>query len=179
MPPKRHNQNRTAIVYFGAAKQDYLDLINADDRHQAYIAYIQAPLQAQISREQHQPDCPYINCYTVHSQRTRRLRSWGGELEKLPICRAKCRGCKVVFTVLPSFIARYRRQDTSCLGKLLEMSLGLGLSQRETAKIYDWVHPDEGWHPGWVWHLVQWLGNLISVSLSLMRLGLPPRPYSH
>ena len=163
MPSKRQNQNRTAIVYFGATQQSYLDLVNADDHHQSYIAYIQAPLRAQISREQHQPDCTDITCYTVHSQRHRRLRGWGGEIEVLPICRAKCRCCKAVFTVLPSFIARYRRQDTDCLGKLLEMSLGMGLSQRETAKIYEWSHPDEGWHPGWVWHLVQWLGNLIPV----------------
>lgn len=132
MPPKRHNQNRTAIVYFGATQQDYLDLINADDRHQAYI---QAPLQAQISRDQHQPDCPDITCYTVHSQRNRQLRGWGEALEELPICQAKCRGGQAVFTVVPSFIARYRRQDTDCLGKLLEMSLGMGLSQRETATI--------------------------------------------
>jgi hypothetical protein len=78
--------------------------------------------------------------------------------------------------VLPSFIARYRRQDTDSLGKLLEMSLGMGLSQRETARIYEWSDPEAGWHPGWIWHLVQWLGNLIPVSLLLMRLGLTPPP---
>lgn len=176
MPAKRPNQNRTAIVYFGATQQDYLNLIQADKHHQAYIEYIQKPLQAQISREQHKPGCRDINSYTVHSQRTRRLRGWGGELAELPICRAKCRGCKAVFTVLPSFIARYRRQDTDCLGKLLEMSLAMGLSQREAATIYQWSCPDEGWHPGWIWHLIQWLGNLIPVSSLLMRLGLTPPP---
>ena len=40
MPPKRQDQNRTEIVYFGATKQGYRDLINAGDHHQAYIAYI-------------------------------------------------------------------------------------------------------------------------------------------
>lgn len=30
------NQNRTAIVYFGATKQDYLDLIDAGDRHKPH-----------------------------------------------------------------------------------------------------------------------------------------------
>jgi Domain of unknown function (DUF6431) len=176
MPTKQPNQNRTAIVYFGASKQDYLNLIQADEHHQAYIEYIQKPLQAQISCQQHKPGCTDISRYTVHSQRTRRLRGWGGELEVLPICRAKCRSCQAVFTVLPSFIARYRRQDTDCLGKLLEMRLGMGLSQRETATIYEWSHPDEGWHPGGVWQLVQWLGNLMPVSLLLMRLGLTPPP---
>jgi hypothetical protein len=33
---------------------------------------------------------------------------------------------------------RYRRQDTDCPGKLMEMNLGMGLSQRETATIYAW-----------------------------------------
>ncbi|CAN5807000.1 hypothetical protein BH23CYA1_BH23CYA1_04560 [soil metagenome] len=75
----------TAIVYFGATQQAYLDLINAGDHHQAYIAYIQAPLRAQISREQHQRDCTDMTCYTVHSHRRWRWRGWGGEIAVLPM----------------------------------------------------------------------------------------------
>ena len=174
MSPKHHNQNRTAIVHFGPTKQDYLDLVEADDRHQAYLEYIQQPLQAQLTGDKHKPECCDTSRYTIHSQRQRMLKGWQGEAEELPICRAKCCSCKAVFTVLPSFIPRYRRQDADCLGKLLEMSLGMGLTQRETATIYEWVNPEEGWHPGWVWQLIQWVGNLIPVSLLLMRLGLTP-----
>ena len=71
---------------------------------------------------------------------------------------------------------RYRRQDTDCLGKLIEMNLGMGLSQRETAQIYAWNQTGHQWQPGWIWGLVQWLGGLMPVALLLMRLGLfPPR----
>jgi hypothetical protein len=96
----------------------------------------------------------------------------------IPICRTRCQSCRAVFTVLPSFILRYRRQDADCLGKLLELNLGMGLSQRETATIYSWLGTERGWQPGWVWSLVQWLGNLMPVCLLLLRLGLTPRPYT-
>ncbi|MEL6456447.1 MAG: DUF6431 domain-containing protein, partial [Cyanobacteria bacterium J06623_5] len=134
------------------------------------------PLQAQLSADKHKPGCSDASRYTVHSQIERQLQGWQGEKQTVPICRVKCCCCRAVFTVLPSFIARYRRQDTDCLGKLLTMSLGMGLSQREAATLYEWNHPTGGWHPGWVWHLVQWLGNLLPVSLLLMRLGLTPPP---
>lgn len=174
MPQKRHNQNRTAIVYFGPTRQDYLDLVQADDHHHAYLEYIQVPLQTQLTSDKHKPECNDLSRYTVHSQRERRVKGWQGEIETLPICRVKCCACKAVFTVLPSFIPRYRRQDTDCLGKLLEMNLGMGLTQRETATIYEWVNPETGWHPGWVWQLIQWLGRSIPVALLLVRLGLFP-----
>lgn len=174
MSQQRHNQNRTAIVYFGPTRQDYLDLIQADDHHHAYLEYIQAPLQAQLTKDKHKPECHDCGRYTVHSQRERRVKSWQGEVETLPICRVKCCTCKAVFTVLPSFIPRYRRHDTDCLGKLLEMNLGMGLTQRETATIYEWVNPETGWHPGWIWQLIQWLGVSMPVALLLLRLGLLP-----
>ena len=172
----RQNQNRTAIVYFGPTPQDYLDLVESGAKHKAYIEYIQQPLAAQLTPDKHKPACAETSRYTVHSQIERRLQGSQSAPATLPICRVKCCSCRAVFTVLPSFIGRYRRQDTDSLGKLLEMSLGMGLSQRETARIYEWSDPEAGWHPGWIWHLVQWLGNLIPVSLLLMRLGLTPPP---
>jgi hypothetical protein len=72
---------------------------------------------------------------------------------------------------------RYRRQDTDCLGKLLAMNLGMGMSLRETGTVYAWNQTSKPWRPGWIWLLVRWLGCLMPVSLLLMRLGLfPPVP---
>jgi Domain of unknown function (DUF6431) len=178
MSEKQLYQNRTAIVHFGSTKQDYLNLIESED-HRALIKHLQAPLQAQLTSERHKPDCVDTRHYTLHSVRNRQLQGWLGEQESIPICRARCQSCRVVFTVLPSFILRYRRQDADCLGKLLELNLGMGLSNRETATIYSWLAAERGWQPGWVWSLVQWLGNLMPVCLLLMRLGLtPPSIYS-
>ncbi len=50
-PQARYNQNRTVVVYFGPTKQDYLKLVQAEN-HQAYIEFIQKPLQRQITHEQ-------------------------------------------------------------------------------------------------------------------------------
>ena len=90
----------------------------------------------------------------------------------VPIYRVRCCGCGAVFTVLPSFILRYRRQDSDCLSKLLTLSLSMGLSQRQTATIYTWSGMERNWTPGWVWSLLHWLGKLLPVAWLLLRLGL-------
>ena len=56
MPEVRHNQKRTAIVYFGPQQEDYLQLVQADDRS-AFIQYIQRPLQEQLVSEMHHSGC--------------------------------------------------------------------------------------------------------------------------
>lgn len=176
MSASRQYQNRTAIIYFGSTREDYLQLLPAKD-HGAYLEYVQPLLQAQLSLDKHDDGCKDTSRYTIHSQRSRSVQGWLGEKEVIPIFRTRCCCCRAVFTVLPSFIMRYRRQDVDCLGKLLEMNLGMGLSQRETATIYSWLGIERGWHPGWVWSLVQWLGHLLPVSLALLRLGLTPPPH--
>lgn len=166
-------QNRTAILYFGATKEAYVNLVKADN-HRDFLEYVQPRLKEQLTLERHNEGCEDIGRYTVHSQRDRQLQGWLGASESIPVCRVRCRNCRAVFTVLPSFILRYRRQDADCLGKLLEMNLGMGLTLRETARIYSWLGKERGWQPSWVWNLSQWLGNLIPVALLLIRLGLTP-----
>ena len=137
MSEERHNQNRTAIVYFGPSQQDYLKLVQAEERS-ALIEYIQAPLQAQLGVERHKAGCSDPSRYTVHELRSRKVQGWLGESTTMEICRVRCCSCRAVFTMLPSFLMRYRRQDTDCLGKLMELNLAMGLSLRETATIYEW-----------------------------------------
>ena len=173
MSEPRVNQQRTVIVYFGATKQDSLSLVQ-EKRHSALLAYIQPLLKAQLKLEQHQNGCSDQSRYTIHSQRDRHLQGLLGARETIPICRVRCQSCRAVFTVLPSFILRYRRQDADCLGKLLEMNLGMGLSLRETASIYRWMGLERAWQPSWIWSLVQGLGQLLPVFLLLMRMGLTP-----
>jgi hypothetical protein len=134
MSEPRTNQNRTAIIYFGAARQDYLSLVESK-KHKALLEYIEPLLSTQLKVAQHHAGCTDQSHYTIHSQRNRQLQGLLGGRETLPICRVRCQSCRAVFTVLPSFILRYRRQDADCLGKLLEMNLGMGLSLRETATL--------------------------------------------
>lgn len=167
------NQKRTAIIYFGETRQDYLRLVE-EKGHRELLAYIQPLLTAQLLEDQHHDGCSDQSHYTVHSQRNRQLQGLLGSKETIAICRVRCQTCGAVFTVLPSFILRYRRQDADCVGKILEMNLGMGLTLRETASIYSWMGIERAWQPSWVWSLVQWLGNLLPVYLLLMRMGLKP-----
>jgi Domain of unknown function (DUF6431) len=173
MSEVRQNQNRTAIIYFGPQQEDYLKLMEAQNRS-ALIEYIQRPLEEQLVSEKHKEGCCDTSRYTIHGMRERQVEGWMGETHVIPICRVRCQSCRAVFTVLPSFLMRYRRQDTDCLEKLMEMNLGMGLSQRETATIYAWNQAGREWQPGWIWRLVQWLGGLMPVALLLMQLGLFP-----
>jgi hypothetical protein len=47
MSEPRQNQKRTAIVYFGSQQEDYLKLVQAENRRE-FMAFIQQPLQAQL-----------------------------------------------------------------------------------------------------------------------------------
>jgi UDP-N-acetylglucosamine transferase subunit ALG13 len=73
MSEDRHNQKRTAIVYFGSQQEDYLKLVQTDDRS-ALIQFIQRPLQEQLGNEMHHTDCSDPSRYTVHGLRQRRVQ---------------------------------------------------------------------------------------------------------
>ncbi len=171
LKPKNHQ--RTAIVYFGSKREDYLCLAAAEDNKE-FLSFIQQPLQAQLGSEKHRAGCADSSRYTGHGKRERYLQGWLGERVTVPICRVRCCSCGAVFTVLPSFILRYRRQDSDCLSKVSRAILSMGLSQRHTALVYTWSGLERSWTPGWVWGLLQWLGNLLPVTWLLLRLGLTP-----
>ncbi len=48
------NQQRTAIVYFGPQREDYLRKAAAEDSRK-FLNFIQQPLQAQLGVEKHKP----------------------------------------------------------------------------------------------------------------------------
>ena len=161
------------MVYFGSERETYLQLVQAADS-KGFLQFIKQPLQVQLGVEKHKVKCSDRSRYTVHGKRERYLQGWLGERMVVPIYRVRCCDCGAVFTVLPSFILRYRRQDSDCLSKLLTLCLSMGLSQRQTATIYTWSGMERHWTPGWVWSLLQWLGKLLPVAWLLLRLGLTP-----
>ena len=114
------NQRRTAIIYFGFKRETYLELVKAEDSSEF------------LRVEKHKPNCCDRSRYTGRVLRERSVQGWVGERVTVPICRVRCCRCGAVFTVLPSFILRYRRQDSDCLSKLLPLSMSMGLSQRHT-----------------------------------------------
>ncbi len=141
------------------------------------IEYIQSPLQAQLGVKRHKADCADTSRYTVHELRSRKVQGWLGESKTMEICRVRCCSCRAVFTMLPSFLMRYRRQDTDCLSKLMELNLSMGLSLRQTATIYEWNQGPRGWQPGWVWARSAVVGKFDASFLVVNTLGtFSPRP---
>ena len=67
MSEPRINQKRTAIIYFGAARQDYLNLIQTK-RHEALLEFIQPLLSNQLQADQHHEGCIDQSHYIHHSQ---------------------------------------------------------------------------------------------------------------
>ena len=56
------NQNRTAIIYFGKTKQDYLRMVE-EKGHRELLEYIQPLLKAQLQQEQHHAHSLKIGAY--------------------------------------------------------------------------------------------------------------------
>jgi len=80
---KPKNQQRTAIVYFGQEREDYLCLAAAADNRE-FLSFIQKPLQAQLGAEKHRVGCTDISRYTGHVLRSRYLQGWLGERVTVP-----------------------------------------------------------------------------------------------
>lgn len=106
------NQQRTVVIYFGSGRETYLNLVQAEDSSK-FLSFIQQPLQMQLGAEKHRVGCSGNTRYTGHGKREHFVQGWLGEREVVPICRVRCCCCRAVFTVLPSFILRYRRQDSA------------------------------------------------------------------
>jgi len=92
-PAKRQNQQRTAIVYFGSQRSDYLQLAEAKDSS-AFLREVQQPLQQQLEAEKHRAGCPDGSRYTSHGKRERSLQGWVGDRTIVPIHRVRCCGCE-------------------------------------------------------------------------------------
>ncbi len=162
-------KKRTVIVYLGIFFQ-YLEIINNKKRYIRILTKAMAK-----STVQHKEGCTCSKGYTHHLSRTRTPRNFRGERYEVPIWQIRCLECGAVFTILPSFLARYQRNDTDCMSKLLEINLIMTSSYRHTLKILEYAHGEQlAWNPKRMLHIVNWLGDLLPLPCILMRLGLTP-----
>lgn len=162
-------ENRTVIVYFGVFIQ-YLQIVGDKAR---YICIVAAAMA--MATVEHKEGCTCSKGYTRHRSRKRTPKNFRGERYEVPIWQIRCLECKAVFTVLPSFLARYQRWDVDCLQKLLEINLIMTSSYRHTLKILEYAQGEQlSWNPERMLHVVHWLGDLIPLPCVLLRLGLTP-----
>ncbi|MBU1568644.1 MAG: hypothetical protein KJ630_23830 [Proteobacteria bacterium] len=167
IPCKR--KNRTIIVYFGIFIQ-YTEIMRDKAR---YISIVSGAMTQ--TTVEHKEGCTCSQGYTRHRRRERTPKKFRGERYNVPIWQIRCLKCKAVFTVLPSFIARYQRFDIDCLSKLLEINLVMTSSYRHTLKILEYARGEQQtWNPGSILHIINWLGDLLPLPCILLRLGLTP-----
>lgn len=92
------NRNRTIVIDFGDESQ-YSKIIS---NGQAFIEFVLAYILSIGFQILHRQLCKGGNCFTRHSH-YQRVKCGG-----VTIWRIQCTQCKTVFTIMPSFLMRYR-----------------------------------------------------------------------
>lgn len=169
--PSGQRKNRTVIVYFGIFAE-YLEIIEDEVFYLRIV--VAAMLQATV---EHKEECSCNEEYTYHRSRERTVKNFHGEYYEVPIWQIRCKECGAVFTILPSFLARYQRWDVDALSKILQTNLVMNSSYRHTLKVLEYAQGETiPWNPEGMLHVVHWLGSLQTLPCILTRLGLAPPP---
>jgi hypothetical protein len=114
----RPRQNRTITVDFHD-EATYFQLL---DNGKAFVEWVIAFIVALGFQLRHHATCRGGGCLTRHSHSVR------GQLGGVTIWRLQCTTCRVVFTVLPHFVLRYRQmRPDMARDALLAMHGGLSL----------------------------------------------------
>ena len=135
----------------------------------------------------HREGCPRQLHFTHHDTYVRMLKQHNGSQSLVDIHRVRCLECGTVFTVLPSFVVRYKRYDTDALEKFMTMlfitedsyrmaGVGQALGM-DTQGAGTWAALENAQGiaiaPRALWGLVQWVGQLSPAQLNLA-FGLEP-----
>lgn len=135
----------------------------------------------------HREDCPRQLHFTHHDRYVRNLKHYDGSQSSVDIHRVRCLECGAVFTVLPSFVVRYKRYDTDALEKFMTMLFITEDSYRmagvgqafgiDSQRSGTWAALENAKgvaiEPRALWGLVQWVGQLSPAQLNLA-FGIEP-----
>ncbi len=185
--PKR--KNRTVILHLGNTLSEYQANFSAPDWIQTLIQRVETAdsLDWGPLADGHAAGCPRHLHFTHHQTYTRTLKHFDGTQSPISILRVRCLECEVVFTILPSFVMRYKRYDTDALEKLatllfitedsyrmagVSQALGMDTQHAGTWTALEAASPT-AISPRALWGLVQWLGQLSPAQLNLV-LGVEP-----
>jgi hypothetical protein len=135
----------------------------------------------------HREGCPRQLHFTHHDSYVRRLKHYDGSQSPVNIHRVRCLECGVVFTILPSFVLRYKRYDADAVEKFMTtlfitedsyrmasvgQALGMDIQRSGT-----WAALENAKgvsiEPRALWGLVQWMGQLSPAQLNLA-FGIEP-----
>jgi transposase len=186
---KAKRQDRTIVLYLGNTLADYKARFLAEQGIPTLIARVETAdsLNWGHLANGHKAGCPRRLHFTHHNGYTRSLGHFNTSKSSVPIQRVRCLDCGAVFTILPSFVVRYKRYDTDAIEKLMTLlfitedsyrmagvSQALGL---DTHLAGTWTalaeKTGEAIAPRALWSLVQWFGQLSPAQLNLT-LGVAP-----
>jgi|GEM_PF-891574 len=135
----------------------------------------------------HREGCPRQLHFTHHDSYVRSLKHYDGSQSPVKVHRVRCLECGVVFTVLPSFVLRYKRYDADAVEKFMTTlfitedsyrmaSVGQALGL-DTQRSGTWTALENAKgvsiEPRALWGLVQWAGQLSPAQLNLA-FGIEP-----
>jgi len=186
---QQKRQNRTVVLHLGNNLMEYESWLSTEGHSDELLRRVEI---ADDLNWCHLADGHYAGCqrrlrFTHHGSYKRGLLGFDGQLQKLLIKRVRCRDCRAVFTILPSFVVRYKRWHTDAIEKLMvllfitEDSYRLaGVSQAfaiDAEQSGSWAALErttgEAISPMALWRLVQWFGQLSPAQLNLA-LGVEP-----
>ena len=181
--------NRTVVLYLGKTEKEYESQYGQAEGIGEIIRRVEEADSVNWGclANGHREDCPRQLHFTHHGSYVRHLKHYDGSQSPITIHRVRCLECGKVFSVLPSFVARYKRYDTDAVEKFMTMlfitedsyrmagvgqALGIDSQQAGT-----WAALANGEgkaiSPRVLWRLVQWFGQLSPAQLNLA-LGLEP-----
>lgn len=185
--PKR--QNRTVVLYLGNTLAEYQATILTKEGLQNLIRHVETADSINWGHlgDGHNAGCPRHLHFTHHNAYAREVKHFDGTRSSVLILRVRCLECDAVFTVLPSFVVRYKRYETDAIEKLMTLLFitedsyrMAGVSQAlgmDTQQVGTWAALEVAGHdaisPMALWGLVQWLGQLSPAQLNLA-LGVEP-----
>lgn len=173
MAKKAARQNRTVVVDFHSNLSEYTTF------HRSVGWFMEKVLAVMCVAffSLHKVGCALRHRYTRHGSRDRTVRVLRGSPVLVPVYQLACLDCGAVFTVLPSFIIRYKRFHVELAAKLLEYNLIMDVSYRFQARMLADLSPSTTLpSPMTLWRLMSWLGTSVPVTSLLLKLGLTPPP---
>lgn len=186
---KRKRQNRTVVLHIGKTPAEYHAHLSVEGGIEGLIERVEIAdsLDWGHLADGHNADCPRSLHFTHHGSYSRLIEHFDGQSSVVTIMRVRCLDCRAVFTILPSFIVRYKRWYTDAIEKFMvllfitENSYRMaGVSQSfgiDSEQVGSWAALEraggEAISPIALWRLVQWFGQLSPAQLNLA-LGVEP-----
>lgn len=186
---EQKRQNRTVTLHLGNTLAEYQVMISTKSGVQVLIQRVEMADSMNWGHlaDGHRTGCPRMQRFTHHDSYTRWAKHFDGTSSLVTILRVRCLDCGAVFTIQPSFIARYKRYDTDAIEKFMVLlfitedsyrmarvgqALGMDTQQAGTWVALDEAD-DDAISPMALWRLVQWMGQLSPAQLNLA-LGVDP-----